>query len=464
MHRIAIIGGGPGGLMTADQLARGSGRDITIFEEAETPGGKLRTRQFTTAPVPYESGAAEIYDYSMAGDDPLRRLLDELGLTLRPIAGGGMVLHGRLLRDENDLARWYGRATLEQVRAFRRRAAALLPLEAWHPGSWRTAARHPWTWRRCAELLDEVTDPVARTWIAAASHADMATEPHLTDGLTGLQNLVMDVPGYVQCRAIEGGMSRLAERLTERADGARILCNRRVSQVARAGGRWLVTSEHDGRSATYEFDAVVLALPLTQLGGLVFEGEALRRAMDRHFARFDRPGHYLRVSMLFRSRFWAGRMSGSWFTLDAFRGTCVYDESARFDTGELGVLGFLLAGNEALRLSNLEDTALVRRVLSALPAPWQPAATEQLLEARVHRWCGAVSGQPGGHPPCEPRTTHEPDPDLLPGLILVGDYLFDSTLNGVHRSAELAARLLSARLAARRAAVPAAVRQLAAVG
>jgi hypothetical protein len=44
------------------------------------------------------------------------------------------------------------------------------------------------------------------------------------------------------------------------------------------------------------------------------------------------------------------------------------------------------------------------------------------------------------------RTSEAPcliDPDRLPGLLLVGDYLFDSTLNGVYASADLATTLLT---------------------
>jgi hypothetical protein len=57
-----------------------------------------------------------------------------------------------------------------------------------------------------------------------------------------------------------------------------------------------------------------------------------------------------------------------------------------------------------------------------------------------------VSGRPGGIPGSDPLLSHQPDPERLPGLLLVGDYLFDSTLNGVHRSAALATTLLGSRL------------------
>jgi monoamine oxidase len=218
--------------------------------------------------------------------------------------------------------------------------------------------------------------------------------------------------------------------------------------LRRDGDAWRVAHSSAGRTESTEFDTVIVALPAGQLGGIRYEGHVLQQAMASHVARFDRPGHYLRVSMLFRSPFWHDLVEGSWFMLDAFGGACVYDESARFDTDGHGVLGVLIAGNDALDLINAEDASLANRVIGALPGRLRDRAVKRFLEARVHRWCSGVSGQPGGLPIHDPVTTHQPDADRLPGLLLVGDYLFDSTLNGVHRSADLAATLLSSHLPA----------------
>ena len=66
----------------------------------------------------------------------------------------------------------------------------------------------------------------------------------------------------------------------------------------------------------------------------------------------------------------------------------------------------------------------------------------RLVEGKVHRWAGAVSGQPGGFRVRNPRAAHVPEPVEHPGLVVAGDYLFDSTLNGVLRSASIATELL----------------------
>jgi hypothetical protein len=95
----------------------------------------------------------------------------------------------------------------------------------------------------------------------------------------------------------------------------------------------------------------------------------------------------------------------------------------------------LLAGEAALSLSNLADCDLIDLMLDSLP--WENAR-EMLLEGRVHRWVGSVNGLPSGYPALEPELRHVPDGERNPRVLVVGDYLFDSTLNGVFDSAELA--------------------------
>src|SRR5436309_2413550 len=116
-YRIAIIGGGPGGLMTAYLLEKRSRipLDITIFEAGGRLGGKVVTGRFESAPVTYEAGAAELYDYSRLGPDPLRDLIAELGLTTRPMTGGTVVLGDRFLKTEADVRRELGDAAWEAL-------------------------------------------------------------------------------------------------------------------------------------------------------------------------------------------------------------------------------------------------------------------------------------------------------------------------------------------------------------
>src|SRR5436190_1535928 len=92
--KVGIVGGGPGGLMTAYCLQKHANVPYraTLFEAGSRLGGKILTNRFTQAPVLYEAGAAELYDYSVVGPDPLRELIAELGLVTTPMDGNKVIM------------------------------------------------------------------------------------------------------------------------------------------------------------------------------------------------------------------------------------------------------------------------------------------------------------------------------------------------------------------------------------
>jgi monoamine oxidase len=183
-------------------------------------------------------------------------------------------------------------------------------------------------------------------------------------------------------------------------------------------------------------------VPHGALYAIECEGDELRRNFAAHIAAYDRPGHYLRISLLFDQAFWRSELPDSWFMLDAFGGCCVYDESARHQHESCGVLGWLIAGAHALMLCNMDDGTLADLAIASLPGEFAETARRSLCECRVHRWAGAVSARPGG-------STGAGSQELLldrsgrGGLCVVGDYLFDATLNGVLRSATNATELIA---------------------
>jgi hypothetical protein len=295
----------------------------------------------------------------------------------------------------------------------------------------------------CEEILERVVDPVARKYLKIAVHSDLATEPHLTNGLNGLKNFVMDLPGYIQQYSIVGGMEMLPRRLRESLSETRVVLGAAVRRVEETrSGTYRITFLRGSRIVREDFDAVFIALPHYHLHSVEWVGENLRRAMARHIAYYDRPAHYLRISMLFRRPFWRKILTGSWFMLDAFGGCCVYDEGTRHEIGGYGVLSWLLAGTDALSHANLDDTSLIDLALGSLPEGLAGASRESLIEAKVHRWLASVNALPGGFPVRDPKSAHQPDARNCPGVFIVGDYLLDSTLNGVTDSANIATDLL----------------------
>lgn len=442
--RIAIVGGGLGGLMTAFLLERRApGQcDITIFEAGSRLGGKVVTRHFAKAPVPYEAGVAELYDYSQLGPDPLRALISEFDLSTRRIDGSAVIMDDRILTSDEELRRELGTAAFQAVRRFRSSARGAIAPAEYYELDWKADNRDRLHRQNFHQTLREISDESARRYIQILIHSDLATEPHLTNAMYGLQNYLMNEPEYMQLYTIEGGIERLPRALASRLK-ARVLLNSRVSRVEKTGdGAYQVISRRDGNNTSEEFNYVVAALPNNWLPLISWGGAALADAMHRHHVLYDYPAHYLRVSVLFARPFWRERIRDSYFMSDAFGGCCVYDESPRGREASHGVLGWLLAGDAALSMSNYDDEALVEAVLDTLPRALRQGR-QLALEGRVHRWVGSVNGLPGGIATRDPDTCHQPDPDGHPELFVVGDYLFDSTINGVLDSADVVAEWIA---------------------
>ncbi len=198
-----------------------------------------------------------------------------------------------------------------------------------------------------------------------------------------------------------------------------------------------------------DFDMVMVCLPHNWLSTVEWGNEKLRRAMVKHIRHFDRPAHYLRVIALFDTPFWEGKVKGSWFMTDAFGGACVYIEGSRHNVGKKGVLNWLIAGSDALAYVNLPHDQLIDTALKTLPKEFGDAR-QHLVEARVVPWISSVNALPGGLPVRDALTNHVPEPKEHPGLIVVGDYLFDSTLNGLLDSSDMASDIVLTQVMRRR--------------
>jgi monoamine oxidase/SAM-dependent methyltransferase len=444
MLDLAIVGGGPGGLMTAWYLRKKLGPlcKVTIFEATERLGGKILSKKFDSADALYEAGVAEIYDYSMLGPDPLRDLVQHLGLQTIPMDAEQVQLDGEVLDDVRGMRRKYGNATADAIEAFRKRCTEMITPQEYYEGVGAHDNEHPWAFINCEELLDrEVKDPIAKRFIKVMARSDLATESHNTNGLNALKNFVMDIDGYIGLYSIQNGNEQIIERLREEID-ADIKFNYRVLKVGKSEtGRYRLNMMNGKGPETRDFDLVVMCLPHNWLSTVGWDNEQLRASMVKHVAYFDRPAHYLRVALLFDEPFWGEKIPGAWWMSEAFGGCCVYVEGARHDVGRNGVLNFLIAGSDALAYVNMRDDQLIDAAIKSLPASFGDARA-YFVEGKIHRWLSSVNAIPGGLPVRDVLTNHRPEPKDHAGLVVVGDYLFDSTLNGLFDSSDAATDLI----------------------
>ena len=447
MIKIAIVGGGPGGLLMSYLLDdfHNDVAQISIFESSLKLGGKVITKQFETAPVTYEAGLAELYDYSRIGPDPLYKLIKEFGFETTAMHGRGVIFKDHILRTDMDFGRVFGVAALKELLEFYKYCSQQLSPTDYYEGLWTTDNAHPLSNKSYAELLDGLQNDDVRNYVEAIARSDVASEPNLTTALDGLKNILMDHPAYMQLYSVNGGNQRFVDELEERIS-ANIRLNTEIVALSPIGSTgFKLTMRKEAAIGEEEFDIVVFALPNHHLQRVKWETRELSRAMGKHLAAFDRSAHYLRVCVLFQKPFWRLKISGAYFMSDAFGGCCIYDEGQRHPSGEFGVLSWLISGNDAMVLSNLEDEQLLKLVLDSLPSALAEGRT-LALEVKVHRWVGAINALPGGNPVLPLRQRHQPDGAAFPNLYLAGDYLFDSTLNGVFDSADYVSDLLLTRL------------------
>jgi len=355
--------------------------------------------------------------------------------------GTSVVLNDQVLRDVDDVGRVYGDATRQALLAFDERARQWMSPQEYYDADWKESNADPMTSRSFYDELAQVPDEAARLYLRTLVHSDLATEPHRTSASYGLQNYLMNDASYMRLYTIEGGIERLPQELAVRVE-AKILLREPVVRVERTQYETLrVISQRNGKVASDEYDFVVVALPNACIPLIDWGGDALGEAMHRHCVHYDYPAHYLRVSVLFREIFWEQSLLESYTMLDAFGGCCLYDESSRNGCRSAGVLGWLLAGDAAMVASNLTDEQLITRAMDSLPTFLQHGR-ELFVEGQVHRWIGSVNGLPGGSPVMDMESRHIPEP-AHPNLFAVGDYLFDSTINGVLDSADFVAECLT---------------------
>jgi protoporphyrinogen oxidase len=450
--KIGIVGGGPGGLMATYFLEKMANAplEITLFEAADRLGGKILTPRFQAVPVAYEAGAAEFYDYSRFDVDPLKELIAELGLSTSPMGGSAVIMDNHILSNLEDINEHLGNSAGRELSAFDRRARDIMGPDDFyysdHPEGSSHADLCPSN-RTLASLIAGVNDSGARRYLTTLIHSDLATEPCRTNVAYGLQNYVMNDPDYMTLYGIVGGNDQLPNELAARIS-AKIRTEHRVNniQFENLNRRIRIHSQRNVDAFQDEFDFVIVALPLAHLPSITFEDTKFQDAVDQHCEHYDHPAHYLRVTILFEKPFWRSTLTDSFWMLDQFGGCCLYDESSRQPGGHYGVLGWLLGGDEALQMCEWSDERLIDAALDSLPT-FLREGRQYFVEAAVARWPAAVNAMPGGRRQLSQDRRHQPDANEHPNLFLVGDYMFDSTLNGVLDSAHYVASWITAELA-----------------
>lgn len=445
--RIAIVGGGPGGLFTAYLLQKYLNRPVQIdlFEASQRLGGKIQTQHFTSQSQRYEAGAAEFYDYSQFDEDGLKSLISELGLLTMPFAGQSVMVGEQVMTNLDDIQHVWGSHARRELEQFHLAARdSLSPLEFYLSNSEESPPLIS-PQQNFSTTLEKLRDPHLQRYLQTLIHSDLATEPEFTNITYGLHNYLMNDAAYMQMYAIVGGNEQLPQAIAARLS-ANIHLERAVTAIDAGNFNSVGLEVQSTQSlARQNYNFAVVALPHDQILRLDYRPHSLQRSVAAHHQHYHHPAHYLRITILFEKPFWRPFMQDSFCMLDQWDGCCLYDESSRDVGCQQGVLGWLCAGQSAIDLARRSDEELIEMALATLPQRW-PDPRLYFCEGRVHRWLNSVNAMPGGRHILPMHERHQPDGKQFPNLYWVGDYLFDSTLNGVLESADYVAEQIACRI------------------
>src|SRR4030095_3330144 len=105
--------------------------------------------------------------------------------------------------------RQFGQASLEALEDFYGQCEEMLDTDDYYECHWPDYNKHPWPRKTSREILDTIPDEIARKYIEVGVRSDVATEPHLTNALNGLKNILMDDSEHLRTYSIKGGNEQL---------------------------------------------------------------------------------------------------------------------------------------------------------------------------------------------------------------------------------------------------------------
>lgn len=428
--KIAIVGGGFSGLMSAFLLEKllGPDTDIVILERTGRLGGRIQTCEFDGSGGYYDSGAAELYE--IGGGYSLKAIARALGLKTRDMVATP-IFHfaGRLLKCHDDFQSAMGNPGMNALKRFWDLGTSLRTPDQYAQAGHPADNFHPWFRQSFSETLGLMGHAEARRFTEIQAHSDVATEPDLTTGLFGFDNLLIDHPDYAQMFTLVGGNERLIEALAERVS-ARVLLNAPVSHISglRGGSHEIV---YDGESSgRLRADFVLLTPPPFSLNSIRWSPNPLDAAIRQHVRHHLHPADYVRVTIRSRERTWEDELPEDYFVCEGLGGVTVYDKSICTESRTVPILSLLVAGAHASDLAQRQDSEVLRITLDALP-PSAGVDSHSVEKFWVDRWTRAlgVSRLPGGVPLLALARRHCPCADY-PDIFALGDYLYDTTING----------------------------------
>jgi len=332
---VIVVGAGLAGLSAAVQLKKDGAR-VTVVEGRDRVGGRVLTIRDVFAKGQHAEAGGDFID---RGQEDIRRLADEYGLSVRTILRQGF----SFVRDKGS-GKIHGRP-MKGERAWQPIIDRAKPLiEAYHRTEQQreSAVIRSMAQRSVAQWLDEVdADAKMRAMVRGLRGFFLADTEDLSL-LALVEQLASEAPGQEPEGRIEGGNERLPHAMAATLGdsvhlntAARVVLNDRVSVS--------VTVERAGGDRTpIKADYVILAVPVPMLRGIKIT-PALPPEQAKVFEQL-KYGRVTKSLLQFDRRFWKRKGRSTAYGTDAPTGA-IWDANEE-QPGPAGILT-LMAGGQA---------------------------------------------------------------------------------------------------------------------
>ncbi|HWV27544.1 MAG TPA: protoporphyrinogen oxidase [Aeromicrobium sp.] len=436
-RRVAVVGGGVGGLTAAYELAS-AGAEVVLVESTDRVGGKLRGG--VVGGVQVDLGAESV----LARRPEAIGLMDRIGLPYEPARPTSAAIwsHGALRPMPRTVMGVPGEvdALLETgVVSSVERVDVPVGAEDQSIGDFVAA-------RLGREVVDRLVEPLFggvyaghtdRLSLRAAGPQIAALGSDLVAGAAAaLARPAADGPVFV---APTGGVHRLPEALAA-TGGFQIRTDATVRVVERANGGWRLTLGPTTHLESLDVDGVVVATPAPATARLLAE---VAPGAAYALAALDYASVAI-VTFVLDDASWDDGLSG--FLVPPVEGTTI--KAATCSTAKWAWTRDAAAGRTVIRTSvgragettllHHDDATIIETALADLTAIVGDLGT--VVDAHVQRWGGALPQYDVGH--LDLVATVERDIATVPGLEVCGAAYHGVGIPAVIASAQAAARRL----------------------
>lgn len=394
MARIAVVGGGVAGLACAWKLQR-AGHAVTVLERESVPGGRMRSERVETPRGVFvvDRGA----QFVASGYRNLHAVADALGLApKRHFVGrtrNAILRDGRLHPGDYGSALELVRSKLLSPGAKLRLPLLLLELakRRRHLDPYQPERAAAIDRENLAEGLTRVVGAEAMEYLfspAFSSTFDADPEDH---SLAFALLTTRFVLGGFRLQAFDGGIGLLTATLAAQLR-VRTRCEVTSVETSARGAR--VVFREDGREASFDADAAVVALPGSLVAGVAhtltdeertfFESVRYVRGMVCFLMTERAPANLPWYGVAFPRREGIG-----------LYGMAVDHWKPGVAPAGAGLLNAALTADAAERLRGASDAAVVEHVLASLART--PVGRLEPIATAVHRWDPMLPLFPPGH-------------------------------------------------------------------